>query len=68
MSEKLKILGPIIDLLEYKIRRGHISNKGGHHVMDIAMKNVDLVKQIYDILDEDLDEDETIRKVERLVE
>lgn len=67
MNDKLKIVGPVTDLLEYKIRSGQISNEGGHKVWEVALKNPDLAGRIYDILDMDFDEAETIRQVQRLV-
>lgn len=67
MNEKLMTVKPVTDLLEYKIRRGEISNEGGHKVWQVALKHPDLVSKIYEIIDMDLSEEETISRVERLV-
>lgn len=67
MNDKLKIIGPVTDLLEYRIRSGQISNEGGHKIWEVALKHPELVGKIYDIIDMDFDESETIKRVERLV-
>ena len=66
MKEKRAKIQPVVDLLEYMIRRGKISNEGGHKIFAFALDHVDLVNKIMDILDEELPEADTIAKVERL--
>jgi len=67
MKEKREKIRPIVDFMEYKIRSGEISNEGGHKIFDIALKNVELVDDIMYILEMDLPEAETIKRVERLL-
>ena len=66
MKEKREKVRPVVDLLEYMIRRGKISNEGGHKIFAFALDHVDQVNKIMDILDEELSEADTIAKVERL--
>lgn len=67
MKEKREKIRPIVDFLEYKIRSGEVSNENGHKIFDIALKNTDLVDDIMYILEMDLPEAETMKRVERLV-
>ena len=66
MKEKREKIMPLVDLLEYMIRRGKISNAGGHKIYGVALENPDLVKQILNILDMEYSEEETVAKVEAL--
>lgn len=67
MKEKREKIRPIVDFLEYKIRSGEISNEGGHKIFNVVLKNVELVDDIMYILEMDLPEAETLKRVERLV-
>ena len=65
--EKRKKIQPVVDLLEYMIRVGKISNEGGHKIFAVVLKEPDLTDRVMDILDLELSEQETIAKVERLL-
>ena len=67
MIEKRKKIQPVVDLLEYMIRVGKISNEGGHNFFAVVLKEPDLTDRVMDILDLELSEQETIAKVERLL-
>jgi len=67
MIEKRKKIQPVVDLLEYMIRCGKISNEGGHKIFAVVLKDPDLTDRVMDILDLELSEQETIAKVERLL-
>lgn len=67
MKEKREKIMPVVDLLEYMIRRGKISNAGGHKIYAVVLENPDLVKQVMNILDDDLVEEEMLARVQRLV-
>ena len=66
MKEKRKKIQPVVDLLEYMIRCGKISNEGGHKIFSVVLKEPDLTDRVMDILDLELSEQETIAKVEQL--
>ena len=66
MREKRKKIQPVVDLLEYMIRCGKISNEGGHKIFTVVLKEPDLTDRVMDILDLELSEQETIAKVEKL--
>lgn len=63
MKETREKIKPVADFLEYKIRSGEISNEGGHKIWEVALKNPDMVDDIIDILEMDLPEADTIRKI-----
>lgn len=67
MREKRKKIQPVVDLLEYMIRCGKISNEGGHKIFASVLKEPDLTDRVMDILDLELSEQETIAKVEQLL-
>ena len=67
MIEKRKKIQPVVDLLEYMIRVGKISNEGGHKIFAVVLKEPDLTDRVMDILDLELSEQETIAKVEQLL-
>lgn len=67
MIEKRKKIQPVVDLLEYMIRVGKISNEGGHKIFAVVLKEPDLTDRVMNILDLELSEQETIAKVERLL-
>ena len=66
MKEKRETIMPVVDLLEYMIRRGKISNAGGHRIYAVALEDPDLVDQIMKILDMELSEEDTVARVEGL--
>ena len=66
MREVREKIRPVVDLLEYKIRGGEISNGGGHKILGVLLEKPDLVDTIMNILDLELDEEETLAQVERL--
>ena len=67
MKEIRKKIKPLADLLEYKIRSGEFSYEGGDKIWRITLKNPDIVDAVMDILDKELEEADTIARVERLV-
>ena len=67
MREKRKKIQPVVDLLEYMIRCGKISNEGGHKIFSVVLKEPDLTDRVMDILDLELSEQDTIAKVEKLL-
>ena len=67
MREKRKKIQPVVDFLEYLIRVGRISNEGGHKIFSVVLKEPDLTDRVMDILDLELSEQETIKKVEQLL-
>lgn len=66
MNEKLRIVKPVGDLLEYKIRSGRMDNGIGQKIWQFALKNPETVDAIMDILDMELPDADTLAKVERL--
>ena len=66
MNEKLRIVKPVGDLLEYKIRSGRMDNGIGQKIWQFALKNPETVDAIMDILDMELSDADTLAKVERL--
>ena len=66
MKEVREQIRPAIDLLDYKIRGGEISNGGGHQILAALIENPDRVNAVMNILDLELEEDETVAQVERL--
>ena len=66
MREVREKIRPVVDLLEYKIRSGQISNGGGHKVLAVLLEKPELVNTVMNILDLELEEDETVAQVERL--
>lgn len=67
MNEKLRIVKPVGDLLEYKIRSGRMDNGIGQKIWQFALKNPETVDAIMNILDMELPDADTLAKVERLV-
>ena len=66
MREVREKIRPVVDLLEYKIRSGQISNGGGHKIPAVLLEKPELVNTVMNILDLELEEDETVAQVERL--
>lgn len=67
MNDKREMIQPIADFLSYKIRSGEISSEGGEKIWRISLKYPEKVDNIIYILEMELPEDETIKKVEALV-
>lgn len=67
MNETGIMAKPLAELLEYKIRSGKISAKGGDKIWRIALKHPEKVDVFMDILDMDLPEEETVTRVERFI-
>ena len=66
MREVREKIRPVVDLLEYKIRSGELSNGGGHKILGVLLEKPELVNTVMNILDLELEEDETVAQVERL--
>lgn len=66
MKEKRAKVMPVGDLLEYKIRSGKMANDIGQKIWQFTLKNPDQVDTIMRILDMELPDDETLKKVEAL--
>lgn len=66
MREVREKIRPVVDLLEYKIRSGELSNGGGHKILAVLLDKPELVNTVMNILDLELEEDETVAQVERL--
>ena len=66
MREVREKIRPVVELLEYQIRSGQISNGGGHKILTILLDKPNLVNAVMNILDLELEEDETLAQVERL--
>jgi len=66
MREVREKIRPVVDLLEYKIRSGQLSNGGGHKILAVLLDKPELVNTVMNILDLELEEDETLAQVERL--
>jgi len=65
MREVREKIRPVVDLLEYKIRSGELSNGGGHKILAVLLEKPELVNTVMNILDLELPEDETLAQVER---
>ena len=66
MREVREKIRPVVDLLEYKIRSGELSNGGGHKILGVLLEKPELVNTVMNSLDLELEEDETVAQVERL--
>jgi hypothetical protein len=66
MREVREKIRPAVELLEYKIRSGELTNGGGHKILAVLLEKPDLVNTVMNILDLELEEDETLAQVERL--
>ena len=66
MKEVRAMVMPVGDLLEYKIRSGKMDNGIGQKIWQFTLKNPEYVKQILDIIDMELSDEETLARVERL--
>ena len=66
MKEVREQIRPAIDLLDYKIRGGELSNGGGHQILAALIENPDRVNAVMNILDLELEEDQTLAQVEKL--
>jgi len=66
MKEVRAMVMPVADLLEYKIRSGKMDNGIGQKIWQFTLKHPEFVKQILDIIDMELSDEETLTRVERL--
>ena len=66
MREVREKIRPVVDLLEYKIRSGELSNGGGHKILGVLLEKPELVNTVMNILDLELSEEETLAQVARL--
>ena len=66
MREVREKIRPAVELLEYKIRSGELTNGGGHKILAVLLEKPDLVNAVMNILDLELEEDATLAQVERL--
>lgn len=66
MKEKRAIVMPVGDFLEYKIRSGKMDNGIGQKIWQFTLKHPEFAKQIMDILDMELSDEDTLARVERL--
>lgn len=67
MKEKRAKVKPVGDLLEYKIRSGKMANDIGQKIWQFVLKHPETVDTVMDILDMELPDDDTLKKVERLI-
>lgn len=68
VNETGKMVKPVAEFLEYKIRSGRISAKGGDKIWRLVLKNPEKADAFMDILDMELPEEEAIRRVEKLIQ
>ncbi len=66
MKEKREIAGELAEFLSYKVRSGQLSQEAGEKIWKLVMQKPDIADAVTDILDMELPEDETVRRVERL--
>ena len=67
MKETRTKIQPLAELVTYQIRAGIISNEGGDKIWRMALQNPGKCDAMMGILDMELDEADTIRRIERLV-
>jgi len=67
MKETRAKINPLAELVTYQIRAGIISNEGGDKIWRLALKNPDKCDAMMNILDMELDEADTIMRIERLI-
>ena len=67
MKEKREIAGELAEFLSYKVRSGQLSQEAGEKIWKLAMQKPEMADAITNILDMELPEDETVRRVERLI-
>ncbi|MBQ9708707.1 MAG: hypothetical protein IJV66_05935 [Firmicutes bacterium] len=68
MKEARDAIKPVAEFLAYKIRAGEISVEGGDVLWKMILKNPDKAQAIIDILEMDLPEADTIKRIERLTQ
>lgn len=66
MKEKREIAGELAEFLSYKVRSGQLLQETGEKIWKLVMQKPDIADAVTDILDMELPEDETVRRVERL--
>jgi len=67
MKEKREIAGELAEFLSYKVRSGQLSQEAGEKIWKLVMQKPETSDAVTDILDMELPEDETVRRVERLI-
>ena len=67
MKEKREIAGELAEFLSYKVRSGQLSQETGEKIWKLVMQKPETSDAVTDILDMELPEDETVRRVERLI-
>ncbi len=67
MKEKREIAGELAEFLSYKVRSGQLSQEAGEKIWKLVMQKPEMSDAVTDILDMELPEDETVRRVERLI-
>ena len=68
MKEKRALVMPVGDFLEYKIRSGKMDNGIGQQIWQLTLKNPEHVKAVMDILDMELSDQDTLKKVQNLMQ
>ena len=68
MNETGKMVKPVAEFLEYKIRSGRISAKGDDKIWRLVLKNPEKADAFMNILDMELPEEEAIRRIEKLIQ
>ena len=68
MKEKREIAGELAEFLSYKVRSGQLSQEAGEKIWKLAMQKPEMADAITNILDMELPEEETVLRVERLIE
>ena len=66
MKEKRAMIKEIAEFLDYKVRSGEISVEGSDGIWRAALEKAEYKDAIIDILDMELPEDETLRRIQRL--
>jgi len=67
MKEKREKIKPVTELVTYQIRAGIISNEGGDKIWRFALEHPEKCDAMMNILDMELDEADTLMRIERLV-
>lgn len=66
MKEKRVIIKEIAEFLAYKVRSGEISVEGSDSIWKAALEKAEYKDAIIDILDMELPEAETLKRIQRL--
>jgi len=68
MREKRKLIFPLADLLAYKVRSCKLTYPIADQIWRIALKNAEQVGAITAILDIELPDEETLKRVQALID